>query len=95
MPDGTLFKFKDDIFVVKHIINSEVVGMLPNIKINLIAYDENEKPFSMIASKENKDIFFLIGFKLFDGIKIKVPHYKCYSNGKIKYIPAYFLEEIK
>lgn len=94
MNDGTFFKFKDDLFVVKHIVNSETIGFLPNIKINLIAYDEDEKPFSLIAAKENKDLFLLIGFKLFSGIKINVPHYKCFHNGRVKYIPAAFLEEV-
>lgn len=93
MDIGTLFKFKDDLFVIKHITESTGV-LLPNIKISLIAYDESENKFKMIAAKENKDIFLLIGFKLFDGIKIKEPHYKCLHNGRIKYIPTDYLEKL-
>jgi hypothetical protein len=92
MSDGTFFKFKDDLFVVKHIVNSEPIDL--KIKTTFIAYNENEEKFTMIAAKENKDLFLLIGFKLFSGIKINVPHYKCFHNGRVKYIPAAFLEEV-
>lgn len=93
MDIGMLFKFKDDLFVIKHITESTGV-LLPNIKIRLIAYDESEKPFSMVAAKENKDIFLIIGFKLFNGIKIKEPHYKCLHNGRTKYILTSYLEKL-
>lgn len=95
---STLLKAKDDLFVIEHIKNipnTETVAVSINRlpRINIVAYNVLEKPFSLYLTKEDK--FLLLGIKYFNNIKgDKILYSKCFHKGIISYICSGYLEEV-
>lgn len=95
---SNLLKAKDDLFDIKHIKNitntaSVAVSLNCLPRINIVAYDILENPFSLYLIKE--DIFLLLGSKSFRSIKgDEILYSKCLHKGKISYICSGYLEEV-